>query len=200
MRGSVIGLFLLITLNLTAQRWPTELWHEGKIVLDTGDTLKGLVKYDLQQDLLQFNDQKKVVEAYTARKVLLFEIFDNTVSQYRTFYALPFSATSGYKTPTFFELLTEGKMTLLSRESLQYKTYSSPYFYYGSYSRLEMVYVFYFLEENGEIVPFQGKKADLLGMMGRYRQDVDKFIRKNRLQIDEKQDFTRIVSYYNSFF
>jgi hypothetical protein len=190
---------ILSSLYAEAQKWPFELWHEGKIVLATGDTIKGLVKYDLQQDLLQYNDRKNNIEAYTARKVLFFEIFDNTVSRYRQFYALPFNSTPGYKAPVFFELLEEGKMTLLTRERLEYRTYSSPY-YYGSYSRLVMIYSFYLLEENGNIVEFVGKKSDLLEKMGRKSEIVEKYMRENRLKIEEREDFARIVSYYNSLF
>ena len=105
---NILTLLLFLTLlnnNLIAQRWPFELWHEGKIVLETGDTLKGNVKYDLAQDLLQYSSTNKIAEAYTARKVVFFEIFDQTVRKYRQFFSLPYSANNTYKTPVFFELL-----------------------------------------------------------------------------------------------
>ena len=195
----IILLIYCNVLAVSAQEWPFELWHDGKIVLASGDTLTGLVKYDLQQDLVQFNNQNRVVEAYTARKVLFFEIFDTTVDQYRNFFSLPYNATTGYKTPVFFELLVEGHMTLLARENLENRTYSSPY-YFGSYSRLVLVYKFYLLEESGNITEFRGKKAELLQLMGRKAEAVDEFIRQNKLKIEERDDFTKIVSYYNSLF
>jgi hypothetical protein len=198
-----ILLAILISLNslaVQAQEWPFELWHDGKIVLVSGDTLKGLVKYDLQQDLVQFNAQRgNVVEVYTARKVLFFEIFDTTIDQYRNFFSLPYNATTGYRTPVLFELLAEGKMTLLSRENLEYRTYSSPY-YFGSYSRQVLVYKFYLLEENGKINEFIGKKSELLQLMGRKAEEVENFIRQNKLKIEEREDFTKVVTYYNSLF
>ena len=88
---------LLCTLSATAgysQKWPFEFWHEGKVVLLQGDTLKGNVKYDLQQDMVQFSAADQRVEAFTARKVLFFEIFDRTVNKYRQFFALPFATNS----------------------------------------------------------------------------------------------------------
>jgi hypothetical protein len=182
-----------------AQNWPFELWHEGKVVLLTGDTLTGLVKYDLQQDLVQYNLPDKKTEAYTARKVLFFEIFDGTVHRYRQFFALPFSTTGNYKAPVFFELLEEGKMTLLSREGIEYRTYNSPY-YVGSYTRQVLVYKYFFLEENGTITEFVGNKSDLLNMMGRRSEDVEKYMKANRLKVDDRYDFVRIVAYYNSLF
>lgn len=198
-----IGIFVLVVLLWAqvskAQQWPFELWHDGKIILVTGDTLTGQVKYDIQQDLVQFNDQKNVVEAFTPRKVLFFEIFDNTAKRYRNFFALPFAATGNYRTPIFFELLVEGRMTLLSREALEYRTFSSPY-YYGSFTRLVLVYKYYLMEESGNISEFIGKKNDLLSLMGRKADDVDKYIKKNRLRIEDPSDFARTVAYYNSLF
>ncbi len=201
MRNKVIAFFIFFLLSVTvhAQQWAFELWHEGKIVLVSGDTLKGLVKYDLQQDLIQYNSQRGNIEAYTARKVLLFEIFDKTVGQYRQFFALPYNASGGYRAPVFFELLAEGKMTLLVRENLEYRSYSSPY-YYGSYSRLVLVYKFYLLEENGNITEFTGKKSDLMQLMGKRAGAVEDYMRENKLKIEDRDDFVKIVSYYNSFF
>jgi len=197
----LITLFFLTSLinAASAQDWPSDLWHDGKIVLEQGDTLRGQVKYDLQQDLLQFKIKNEKVEAYSARKVMFFEIFDNTINRYRNFFSLPYNKTSSYLAPVFFELLEEGKLTLLSRENLEYKTYSSPY-YVGSYSRLVMVYRFYFLNEKGEITEFVGTKNDLLNLMGRKSEDVEKYIKTNRLKVEEKYDFARIVAYYNSLF
>lgn len=198
----LICLLLITATKASAQRWPFELWHDGKIILTTGDTLKGLVKYDLAQDLVQFDKSNERPEAFSARKVLLFEIFDNTVHKYRTFFALPYSSsTTGYKTPSFFELLEEGKMTLLSREGLEYRSYSTAYAspYPGQYySRPVLVYTFYFLEENGEVVAFTGNKNDLLDKMGKKSETVEKYIKANRLKFDDKYDLAKIVAYYNS--
>ena len=190
----------LFTIGMSAEaqrNWPSEMWHEGRIVLVDGDTLKGLIKYDFQQDLVQYIVNKKQAEVYTARKVLMFEIFDETVHKYRKFFSLPYTNTSNYKAPIFFELLEEGKMTLLSRELLEYKTYSSS-FYGGSYSRLVQTYYFYLLKEDGTIEDFRGNKNDLLALMGNKSKDVEKYIRANRLDFDDKYDVAKIVAYYNS--
>lgn len=188
---------LLLSFGATAQQWPSDLWHEGKIVLVEGDTLKGLIKYDLQQDLIQYNLNDTRTEAYSARKVLFFEIFDTSVRRYRQFFALPYSTANSYRAPVFFELLEEGKLTLLSRESIEYRTYNSPY-YLSSYSRQVLVYKYFFLEENGNISEFSGNKSDLLNLMGKKSDEVEKYIKANRLKYDDKYDFARIVAYYNS--
>ena len=200
--GAVVAALVILLfscLDTLAQKFPSDLWHEGKIVLLEGDTLRGSVKYDLQQDLVQYAVANERTTAFSARKVLFFEIFDNSIRRYRQFFALPFTTTSGYKAPVFFELLEEGKMTLLSRESVEYRTYNSPY-YMGSYSRLVLVHKYYFLDDKGEISEFTGNKNDLLNMMKNKGDEVEKYIKANKLRHDDKNDFTRIVAYYNSLF
>jgi hypothetical protein len=180
-----------------AQQFPFEVWHEGKIVLLTGDTLKGMVKYDFQQDIVQFSRNERTVDAFSARKVLFYEIFDNSVHKYRQFFALPYTTAGSYRAPVFFELLEDGKMTLLAREALEFRTYS--YGFYGpTYTRQVLVNKYYFLDEKGNINEFTGNKNDLLNMMGRNADAVEKYIKTNRLRFDEKYDFVKIVAYYNS--
>jgi predicted glycosyltransferase involved in capsule biosynthesis len=196
-RNLALLFFAMLSVSAKSQNWAFELWHDGKIVLNEGDTLKGLVKYDMQQDLVQFSLNEKKAEVYTARKVLYFEIFDNTIHKYRRFFTLPFSVNAGYRTQIFFELLEEGKMTLLSRELLEYKTYSSPY-YIGSYSRLVLTNRYFFLKDDGTIEEFLGNKNDLLALMGRQSEEVEKYIKSNNLRFDDKSDIAQIVAYYNS--
>lgn len=181
-----------------AQReWPSELWHEGKVVLLNGDTLKGLVKYDFQLNTMQLVTKDRKAEIYHARKVLYSEIFDETAHRYRKFFVLPYSNPSNYKAPVFFELLEEGRITLLSRELLEYKTYNSA-FYGGSYSRLVQSYYYYLMKADGTIEDFRGNKNDLFAMMGPKGKDVERYMKANRLDFDDKYDLAKIVAYYNS--
>lgn len=199
MRIILVCIWILFAPAAQAQEFAFELWHTGKVVLDTGDTLRGLLKYSLDKDILQVQANNKL-ESYTARKVLLFEIFDETVKQYRNFYSLPYALAGQYKAPVFFELLQEGKLTVLCREVLEYRTTSSPYYYYGSYSRLVLVYKYYLLRENGMIEEFRGKKNDWYDLMPGKAEEVEKFARQNRLNLDKKYELSRVVEYYNALF
>jgi hypothetical protein len=188
---------LFSTSAFSQMDWPAELWHEGKIVLVDGDTLKGLIKYDFNQNLVQYIVNNKQAEIYTARKVLFVEIFDETVHKYRKLFVLPYSNASNYKSPVFFELLGEGDITMLSREFLEYKTFNTG-FYGGSYTRLVQTYHYYLLKEDGTIEDFRGNKNDLLALMGSKGEMVDRYIKANRLDFDDKYDLATIIAYYNS--
>jgi hypothetical protein len=194
-------LFGLISITASAQQFAFELWHEGKLILDSGDTLKGKIKYDLQSDLIQYqtNEQPPKLESYTARKVLFFEIFDGTVKRYRIFYSLPYSTAGQYKAPVFFELLEEGKLTVLCREALEYRT-SSSFYYYGSYTRLVLIHKYFLLKENGNIEEYRGKKNDWYELMRGKEDEVQKYVRVNRLDLDDKYELAQALNYYNSLF
>lgn len=192
----LISFLLLLAEAGHAQEFAFEFWHEGRVVLEGNDTIKGNVKYNLQSDLVQLQTDNRI-ETFTARKVISFEIFDQTVKRYRSFFSLPYSATSSYKTPVFFELLEEGKLTVLCREALEYRTYSS-FYYYGTYSRLVVVPKYFLLDEDGSIIEFLGKRNDWLYLMGNRGEDVQKYARVNKLSFDEKYELAKIVAYYNS--
>ena len=189
---------ILISSFAHAQQFSFEYWHEGKIVIEGGDTLVGRVKYNMDNDLLQYQRGERF-ESLTARKAVYFDISDVVSKQYRQFYSLPYATSGQYKAPVFFELLEEGKLTLLCRESLEYKTYSSFYFY-GSYTRLVVVYKYFLLDERGEIIEFEGKKNDWLYLMGNKAEDVQRYAKTNRLDFDDKNELVKIVVYYNSLF
>lgn len=199
MRIGFVLFFLLAAGGVHAQKFPSDFWHEGRIVLEQGDTLKGNVKYSMQNDLLQFESNGKL-ESFTARKVQYFEIFDQTAKRYRQFYSLPYTTSGEYKAPIIFELLSEGHMTLLCRETVEARTTSSPYYYYGTSTRMVLVYKFFLLKENGAIEPFVGKKNDFIYLTGNKGDLVEKYMKANKLKIDDKYQFAQVVDYYNSLF
>jgi len=199
MKFCVLLIFLLTPSLSFSQTFPFEEWHDGKVVLESGDILKGAIKYDLQ-DLLQVRHQNQM-ESFSARKVLLFEFFDQGYKRYRTFYSLPYSTNGSYKSPVFFEVLTEGKITALAREKVEYRTYGYSPFMYGSYNtRKVLVNIYYLLKENGNIQDFSGKRGDWLDLMGNQSDDVLEYAKENKLDFDRKYDLKRIIDYYNSLF
>lgn len=199
MKRGLILLMMLLAGGAFAQQFPSEIWHDGKIVLESGDTLRGNVKYDMQTDILQLDSRGKL-ESFSARKVLFFEIYEKAIRRYRQFYSLPYAVSGGYKTPVFFELLAEGKMTLLSRESIEYRSYTNSFYYYGTQTRLVLVNKFFLLKDNGNIETFSGKKSELIDLMGNYGDKVEQYIKVNKLKIDQKYHLADVVNYYNSFY
>ncbi|MCG8311006.1 MAG: hypothetical protein MI975_26705 [Cytophagales bacterium] len=201
-------LFLLLQIGslVHSQDFPSELWHTGKLVLLTEDTIIGKIKYDLQNDAVQIN-VRNVLQTYSARKILYFEIFDETIDSYRHFYALPYQVQRNYEIPLIFEVLYEGHLSLLVREEIvtesvpQYNNY--PYHYYGNtpYSnqrRARLNYKYYFLDERGGIQNYNMKKSELLTFFKSHQQQVKQYIKKNNLKHDRMRDLVRVTAYYNA--
>lgn len=202
MKRLALSFFFLFVLRATYAQFPSEVWHDGKLVLTQGDTLRGQIKYDLETDIVQFSKDRKTIQTFTARKLLHFEIFDEISKTYRDFYVLPYSVTGNYQAPIIFELVYEGrKITLLSREAVEYQVTNYPYSVAGSYTRLVLVYTHYFLTDEGKIIEFDDKKKTLYrDIMSDRSSEIKKFIKNNRLRVDRRVDLLKTVAYYNSLF
>lgn len=193
---------LLLACNLaTAQQFPSELWYDGRVVLMEDDTVKGKIKYDFEMDMVQVTSAN-TVKTFSARKILYFEIYDSNTGSYRRFYSLPYKVEPTYKTPIIFEVLYEGKLSLLCREEIV--TESVPtYSYYGYRqpmyaSRTRLEYVYYFLDKKGEIERYLMKKPELIAFMKDKASQVKQYMKKHKLKHDDRNDLFRIVAYYNA--
>lgn len=199
MRIRSIIFLLFISVVATAQEFPSQVWHSGKIVLIEGDTLKGQIRYSQETDIVEFLDKpSNTAIALTGQKVLYFEIFDQLARQYREFYALPFALNGDYEIPIFFEVIHEGKpMSLLSRERLEYQVVNSPYAVGASFSRLTLQYTYFFLKRNGEIQRFNGTRKELPYYFKNKLQEIKKYVKNNRIKPERRADILGVVLYYN---
>ena len=185
-----------------AQDFPSEVWHEGKVVLTNDETHKGLIKYNLEGDLIQVNVDN-TLQAYSSKKILYFEIFDEALESRRRFYSLPYRVSEDYETPILFEVLYEGgSLTLLAREMIATESVAPYNSYYGRstyyYTRNKLVYQYYFLKEDGRITWYSNKKRDLVKIMQNRSAQIKKFISDNNLNVDRRRDLERITAYYNT--
>ena len=99
-------IIILGPLTVSAQYFPSQLWHEGELTLLSGEKLRGKLKYNLEADVVQLNTTN-TVQTYSARKILFFEFYDQEYGRYRQFYALPYEGSSNYQVPRLFEVLHE---------------------------------------------------------------------------------------------
>jgi len=59
-------------------------------------------------------------------------------------------------------------------------------------------YDFFFLTKAGKITQFSGSKKDLLRILAKKKNELQTFIKSNRLKTDELRDLVRIIAFYNS--
>lgn len=202
-----LGLALLCLTFVVAQdKFPSQVWHKGNIYTTNGNVKGGLVKYDLDNNLVQLKGE--AIETFTASNVSNFEIFDEVYGGVRKFYSLPYALNNDYQTPIFFEVLTQGdELALLCREYVMSDTKNmntgfgymgmSPYNGSPGIMGQRLAFNFYFFR-NGSIEKYSMKKKDLFEMLPGYDDEMDLFIRKNRLNHDKRGDLLQITSYYNN--
>jgi len=192
----IIIVLSFIQFSVFAQIFPSDLWHDGKLVLVSEDTLVGKLKYDLTKGIVQVEVGKKLY-THSAKSIFFFTLFDVTSETYRTFYVLPYGLLSSYKVPVIFEVLLEGNLTLLCREYKAVKNIQDPYSY-GSYSKEYLVYKYFFLDRQGNITEYKLKKNDLYNAVIKRQNQVIKFMKANNLHSDKRIDLIRIISFYNA--
>ncbi|SEF87128.1 hypothetical protein [Algoriphagus boritolerans] len=185
-------------------QFPSQVWHKGNIYLNDGSTRSGLVKYDLDNNLVQL--QNETIETFTASNVSNFEIFDEIFGGIRRFYSLPYAINGEYESPTFFEVLTEGNdLALLCREYVATDTRGMNYWgpmgmnpLWGPQNSFGYRLAFnYYFFKNGRLQRYSLKKKDLFALLPGYDDEIDLFMRKNRLEHDKRGDLLRITAYYN---
>jgi hypothetical protein len=192
-------LFILSAfIQVTAQRFSMEQWHKGRVVLLEGDTLEGTLNYNFASNVVQIQvNGTNEAFAFSAQKILYFDFVDKLDESFRQFYSLPYSIKrNNYRVPVLFEVNVQGPLTLLSRESIENRTYS--YNAYRSYTRPTLVYSYYLLDDKERIVKFDGrKKKDLEPFLKPYQKEVLRYMKEERLKVDQRGDLAKTIIFYN---
>ena len=196
--SSLIVLFLLFAVTLKGQQFSSDLWHDGFVVTAKGDTLRGQVKYDMETNVILLqNAQFKTLSSF---QVFYFNIYDKLVENYRQFYSIPYRLKYDHETPVFFELLFEGPLSLLAREAIVQETVplGNSVTRGSTVIRNRVALNFYFVDKDGDMAAFSGKRSDLYEIMAKKQRKVREFIKGNNLKTDNARDLVRITAFYNS--
>lgn len=144
-----------------------DAWFEGNVLLANGEELKGLVRYNDQKAILDYQNGQDSM-TYTEKNVLSFDFFDKRTLTQRKYYALEYNdPQNDMKRPMFFEVLREYKTfaVLLRVNPLEVKqkkkSSSNPftYDYSAGPSRqmrldVKQVETVYLMNESGDIDPY----------------------------------------------
>ncbi len=195
-----MGCLFLNTAAVAQRNAFRDNWYKGSLILSSGDTLSGLIHFELNNNLVQIN-LDETVKAYSARQIWSYQIYDPDLMADRHFYALEYQVEPNYKTPVIFEMLAVGEISLLAREKLV--TESVPqYDYWGNsryfYTRNRLSHDFYFGFANGRIRKYEGTKRDFFYLIKDKSGEMKKFIKENRLRYNDVYDLIQIINYYNS--
>ena len=195
-----------VSFSIFSQNFPTDLWHNGMLITNEGDSIKGNLKYDFDNQSIQLDDGK-TIKAFNVNNLFFFEIYDETIRDYRQFYSLMYEIGYNYRVPSLFEVVIEGKLSLLLKEKIIAESvpsyYPSYYTYslipsYNYYSKLE--YDYFFLNKEGKIQKFKskGKKKQILLLMNDNYDIVKNFLSSNKINLSKMEDLVKVVEFYNN--
>ena len=91
-------LFFILSNYGFSQQFPSDIWHKGMLVTNQGDTIEGDLKYDFESQSIQLDDGE-TLKAFNVNNLFFFEIYDNTIRDYRQFYSLMYEVGYEYSIP-----------------------------------------------------------------------------------------------------
>jgi hypothetical protein len=198
--------FVLHSMTVTklhAQNFPQDYWHEGEVTLFDEQNFQGRIKYNLEKDNVQVTlASNGSVKTYSSRNVESFEFIDAVIRIKRSFFTLPFQKTNGYESPMFFELLTDGDIALLNRETVILR--QMPVYMYGGMAPAftnvpVLIDNFYFLlKKEQKVIKFNDKKEMLLELLSAKHDKVQAYLSNNKVDVSKREDLMKLIDYYNS--
>jgi hypothetical protein len=145
-------------------------WSEGSILLNDGEELKGLIRFDDRLGIVNYvnGDDSK---SFTPRRVTAFEFFDEVASKQRIYYSIEHEdPVNNAKQPLFFEVLKDFKsfavMSKVDPIKVEDRTtnvgggvptgagFAPSPGYSSTVTIISQTETIYFLSENGAIEPY----------------------------------------------
>ena len=172
------------------------VWCTGKVILDNDVVLEGKFSYDLKFEALQVKTGD-LVRTYTAENIVDFEMFDPIKYRHRKYVAVDHSMKEGYKRKTFFEVLSDGEITILRKSKYVRRPrvtedFRAPHIYLNAVCR--HTYYIYHQEKFTELEDF---RAQVMPLMSSYQQEVNDYVQKCRLKLKEIHEQMRVINLYN---
>lgn len=194
----------IIVPTAIAQNFSKEYWHKGEVYLFTEESVKGSIRYDLEQNNITIRTDNKL-RSYNASQVEQFWIEDELQKRVRYFYALPQITKDDYRVLYFFELLAEGSITLLCRENFVVKQvgYYSPYMWGGwtnggSYVVQEDDY--FLLNNEGNVVDVEEDREAIMNLFGQKKDVMELYLIDHNNKLRNREDLLKMIRYYNEVY
>ncbi|QMU27777.1 hypothetical protein [Adhaeribacter radiodurans] len=200
-----------------AQNLNKHEWVAGKVVLTTGETLSGALSYFYNKEIIQVKGADGFTRAFSPVNVSYFQGFNEkkqVLQIFKPFKWSPNPDVPGFKTPAFFEVVTEGKYTLVKRTAFVIRNldpvpmYASLGRYYEPYStnetlhsgknyQITRLHSYYVLTPENEIINLRNPKKDLENLYQDKASSMKAYIRDKKLSYKNPVALTHVVQYFN---
>ena len=171
-------------------------WCPGQVILENQQVVFGEINYDLKYNAIQVRNNG-VVRTYTAEKIAHFTLFDLVKHRERRYVAIDHQLEEGYQRKTFFEVLTEGDVTILRKSKYVRKPrvtedQRAPHIYLNAVCRHD-----YYAYNQGDFFEIEDFEEQILPRMTDYEDLVQDYIKRCKLKLRKINEQMRVVHLYN---
>ncbi len=177
-----------------------QIWNRGSVMLDNDSIYRNLdLIYDIAANRVVFKSDKNVPQAFKLQ-VKEFSISttndENGTIETRKFRS-GFPTIDGSSAATFYEILSEGKVSLLKRTQIKEVEERAA----GSIYVIKQKQPFYsyFLFENNKIIDYKKDKKSLFEAFDPSKKIlIESYITDNKIKLKDDKDNMKLFDYYNS--
>ena len=173
-------------------------WQVGDVMLTDGETLQQTpLKYDLEHNIMEIYTKRGVKIIY-ADKINQFSWVNRSGLTQR--YVNKDRFESEETIPSgFFEIVTEGKYTLVSKNNIEYiePNYSEIHDAGNKNGRYIHSNKFYYLA-NEKAFKLPKSKKSLLKIFGNHASDISSYMKENKYGHKDRYHLRKIFEFYNS--
>ncbi len=169
-----------------------EQWFEGSLVTTEGDTIEGMLSYNMMTNVVKIRAQGRMT-VHSGFQIFHFRVWDERDHKWRQFYCIHYAIKNHHTAPALFELLSEGKLSLLARESWN-NTRGNDRLNKQGYLKKD----YFFIDREGNMAYCLGRKSQVLDLMQDHAFEVRRYIRELYLDDFRKERHLRMVTtFYN---
>ena len=165
---------------------------KGTLVLENKDTIKGIIRYNNEYDLVRLtNEEKKLDKFYYIFKIAYFYYYYEKPDSIEYNYMVPikYYENNLYKAD-FFRIIRDGNIKIFRREEVEFPDMM--------YDEALVFYYYYYDPEREGIRKLTNFYIHLYPLMKDRKTQIDNYIKDNNLKPKKYlEDIFNIVDYYN---
>lgn len=168
----------------------------GKLILRSGEEFNLAFRYDVYADQMHIKDKNAVYGLIHPEKIAQI-VIDSVKFVYAEFEnkGNEITASNG----GYFILKTDGKCSLLVRKNIRVQDPELPKPYQPAKpAKFINTADTYYLKMQDKNAVKISSKDELLSVLADKKNEVNRFIKENRLKLKEEGDLSRLITYYNN--
>jgi hypothetical protein len=170
-------------------------FHQGKMILKTGETYPLDMRFDIYANAMHFKYKNELfVLTYPEKTTSI--IIDTLRFFYSGYLKAPGGGSSGES--SYFILKTDGKCKLLIKKNIRIQD-AEPAKPFQDAKPVKFILTndTYYLKLKDESAVRIRNEKDLLSFLGDQKASLSQFIKSNKFSVNNIEDLSRIVAFYN---